>query len=94
MRQRKILYRAWHRGTREMDFVLGRFVDAFLAELNEPNLSAMEALLDVPDQTLFTWVTGNAAPEPAYDTPVLRAVVTLHEDGPDAARAVMAAGRP
>lgn len=80
-RRRRLLFRAWRRGTREMDLVLGRFAEARLAGLSESDVAELETLMDVPDQDLFAWVSG-AAPVPAsYDTPVLRAIVAFHSQG-------------
>lgn len=67
-RRKKALFRAWHRGTREMDLVFGRFADAEIGALSGRELSAFEALLEASDTDLFKWVTG-AAPLPAeYDS--------------------------
>ena len=53
-----MLFRAWHRGIREMDLVLGRFADRQLAVLSEIELSEFETWLDIPDQQIFAWVSG------------------------------------
>jgi len=39
LRRRKLLFRSWHRGMREMDLIMGRFADARIAELNESELA-------------------------------------------------------
>ena len=39
-RRKRLLFRCWHRGTREMDLIVGRFADAHLAELSDPDLYA------------------------------------------------------
>jgi antitoxin CptB len=80
-RRRRLLFRAWRRGTREMDLVLGRFAEARLAALSDGEVAELERLMDVPDQDLFAWVCG-ALPAPAnYDTPVLRALAAFHGQG-------------
>ena len=43
VRRRKISFRAWHRGTREMDLIMGRFADAELARLDASALDIFEA---------------------------------------------------
>lgn len=78
VRRRKILYRAWHRGTREMDLLFGRFADAVLPTMDDAGLGEMERLIDVPDHDLFGWVTGDIAIPADYDTPVLRALCAHH----------------
>jgi antitoxin CptB len=63
-RRRKILYHAWHRGTRELDLLLGRFADSAIGELTESELDEFEALLEVDDRELFGWILGKQ-PVPA-----------------------------
>ena len=77
-RRKRLLFRAWHRGTREMDLIFGRYAEAALDGLDEAGLALLEALIEVPDHDLFAWVTG-AEPVPAnYDTPVFRALRAFH----------------
>ncbi len=56
VRLRRLLYRASHRGTREMDFLLGRFVGAHLATMDGARLAALEALLEQPDPLIGAWI--------------------------------------
>ena len=78
VRRRKILFRAWHRGTREMDLLLGRFADAGLAGMSEAELDQFERLIDVSDQDLFGWVMGEADAPAEYDMPVFRKLKAFH----------------
>jgi antitoxin CptB len=80
-RRRKLLFRAWHRGTREMDLVLGRFANAAVPDLDESEIAQLESLMEVPDPELFAWIAG-LAPVPAdYDTPLFRQLSTFHREG-------------
>ncbi len=73
-RRRRLLFRAWRRGTREMDLIMGRFADARLPGLDARDTDDFERLLEAPDTDLFNWVTG-AAPVPTeFDTPVFHAL--------------------
>jgi len=69
-RRRRILFRAWRRGLREMDLVMGQFADANLPSLSEAELDEFERLLDAPDPELLAWITGEAPVPAAYDTPL------------------------
>ena len=69
-RRRRLLFRCWHRGIREMDLVLGRFADAQIATLNDTELDEIERWLDVPDQQIFAWVNGMEPVPSEYDTPL------------------------
>lgn len=77
-RRRRILFRSWHRGTREMDLILGRFAGAEIAGLCESELDDYERLLEAPDRDVFSWVTGEAETPSLYDTPVLRKIRAFH----------------
>ncbi|MEM6615488.1 MAG: succinate dehydrogenase assembly factor 2 [Pseudomonadota bacterium] len=89
VRQRKILFRSWHRGTREMDLLMGGFADKFLAELSSDHLSDFEQLIEVPDWDLFAWITGTRETPNNYATPVFSALQAFHLKGTDAARAYL-----
>ncbi|MFN3644592.1 MAG: succinate dehydrogenase assembly factor 2 [Gemmobacter sp.] len=65
-RLRRMRMRAWRRGTREMDVVLGPYADARLAAMDAAALDAFEALLDEADQDLMRWVLGQAAVPAVY----------------------------
>jgi antitoxin CptB len=78
LRKRRLKFRVWHRGMREVDLILGRFADAHLAGLDDADLACFEALLDVPDQELFAWVIGQEAIPEADDTPFLRRLIAFH----------------
>jgi antitoxin CptB len=63
-RRKRLLYRCWHRGTREMDLILGRFADAEILALSDAELAELERLIDVPDPDLYAALIGNEAPAP------------------------------
>jgi len=84
-RRRRLLFRSWHRGIREMDLVLGRFADAHIATLSEPELDEYEAWLDVPDQRIFAWVNGSQAVPAEVDTALFRCLRYFHLGHPGAA---------
>ena len=72
VRRRKLLFRAWHRGMRELDLVMGRFADAAIAQLTDAELAQFEQLIDVPDRELLAWVTGEADVPASHDTAMFR----------------------
>ena len=61
-RRKRLLFRCWHRGTREMDLILGRFADAEIAALSDEELGTLERLIEVPDPDLYAALTGNTLP--------------------------------
>ena len=58
-RRKRLLFRCWRRGTREMDLILGRFADVEIAGLSDDELSQFERLLDVPEPDLYAALTGD-----------------------------------
>jgi antitoxin CptB len=81
LRRRKLRFRSWHRGMREMDLIMGRFADAFLDRLNEDELARFEHLIEVPDRDLLAWVTGEEAVPKDYDSALLRKLREFHLGG-------------
>lgn len=79
--RRRAVFRAWHRGTREMDLLLGRFANAALSDLSEKDFGDFELLMDVPDHDLFAWIVGTVAAPANYDTPVFRRLRHFHRGG-------------
>ena len=58
-RRKRLLFRCWHRGTREMDLVLGRFADTAIAGLSDDELVQLDRLIEVPDPDLYAALTGD-----------------------------------
>src|SRR5436309_15903695 len=65
-RRKRLLFRCWHRGTREMDLILGRFADAEIAGLADDELAQLELLIEVPDPDLYAALTGDQPLTPPY----------------------------
>ncbi|MES1198621.1 MAG: succinate dehydrogenase assembly factor 2 [Pseudomonadota bacterium] len=70
-RRKKLRFRAWRRGFREIDLILGGFADRHVTDLDETGLDEFERLLEAPDQDVYDWIT-ESVPAPAeLDTPTL-----------------------
>jgi antitoxin CptB len=80
-RRRRLLFRAWHRGMREVDLITGRFADAHIASLSETEVDDFERLMDVAEPDLLAWVMGSAAPPPDHDTALFRRMCAFHARG-------------
>jgi antitoxin CptB len=74
IRRRRLLFRAWHRGTREADLILGRFADAHIDAFDDAELDQFEALLDALESDLLAWMTGLQTVPAEHDTAMLRRV--------------------
>src|SRR5438445_12815648 len=67
-RRKRLLFRCWHRGTREMDLLLGRFADAAIAELSDTELAELERLIEVPDPDLYAALSSEVLLGPEFRT--------------------------
>lgn len=78
----RIAFRAWRRGFREADLVLGPFADRIGPELDERDLTDFETLLMLDDDyQLYAWIIGTGPAPVEYETPVmvrLRAFMIEH----------------
>jgi antitoxin CptB len=70
IRRKRLLFRSWHRGTREADLLLGSFADRNLASFTAAELDAYENLIEENDADLWDWLIGHA-PAPALHDPAL-----------------------
>lgn len=70
-RLKKLKFRAWRRGFREADLILGPFADKHVSNFAESELDWFERLLEVPDQELYAWIVGRETPPPEFDTPIM-----------------------
>ncbi|MFP3921288.1 MAG: succinate dehydrogenase assembly factor 2 [Dichotomicrobium sp.] len=61
--RRRIQYRASHRGTKEMDILLGHFAAAALDGMTEGEMALFEQMLALPDPDIDSWIRGGAPPE-------------------------------
>jgi antitoxin CptB len=81
VRRRRLLFRAWRRGVREMDLIVGRFADAHIGTLDDASLDDFERLIEVPNAALYSWVVGSAIVPPDDDSAVLRRLIAFHQQG-------------
>ena len=66
-RLKKLKFRAWRRGFREADLILGPFADEHVAAFDADQLDAFERLLEVPDHDLYAWITDQTPAPPEWD---------------------------
>ncbi len=76
-RRRRLLFRCWHRGTREMDLILGRFADAEIATLSDEELGTLERLIELPDPDLYAAMTGNVPLLPEHASALFERIMAI-----------------
>ena len=77
-RRKKLLFRSWHRGMREMDFVLGTFANETIADMNDEELTQFEMLMQLPDPDMYKWLSGSAEVPANWNTDVVRRIRKFH----------------
>ena len=77
IRRKRLRFRSWHRGTKELDLLLGGFADRELGAMGAPELELYEALLEVPEPALYAWLSRQDSPPPEYDHEVMRRLMAF-----------------
>ncbi len=76
-RRKKLAFRAWRRGFREMDLLLGGFAEAHLESLDAAGLDEFERLLATPDWEVYAWLIGQKPVPANHRGPVLDALIAF-----------------
>ena len=76
-RLKRLRFRAWHRGTREADFLIGGFFDRHSGAWNDEEIALFEAMLEEQDVDIMAWAIGTAPPPARYQGEVMRAMRVL-----------------
>ena len=71
-RRKRLIYRSWHRGTKEMDLLMGNFADAYVETFGDEQLTEYEAVLDINDPELYDMYLGKTLPREDQDSDVLK----------------------
>jgi antitoxin CptB len=82
IRRKKLRFRAWHRGMKEMDIILGNFADTHLAGFGEAELARFEELLQIPDQAFYAMLVHGAEVPPEADGPIFRKLHAYAQNPP------------
>lgn len=70
-RKKRLLWRATHRGIKEMDLILGGFVSRNIDSLAMPEIAELETIMDIPDQDMLAWATKQQPLPEGLATPLL-----------------------
>ncbi|MEQ1647605.1 MAG: succinate dehydrogenase assembly factor 2 [Hyphomicrobiaceae bacterium] len=78
VRRKRAAYRANYRGTKEMDWLMGKFAEARLSRMDDTELSDFERLLVLPDPDLHTWILDPSIVGDSELAPLIRAIHNFH----------------
>ena len=76
-RRKRLRFRSWHRGTKEMDLLMGSFADTHMGDFGGPQLDRFEALLDVPEPVVYDWILGRSDPPADFDHDVMKLLLAF-----------------
>ena len=74
-RRQRLIFRSKHRGTNEMDLLLGSFADAQVPGFTDAQLDQYEAVLSQPDPDLYNWIVGAEKVPAEHESDVMRMLV-------------------
>lgn len=79
-RLKKLKLRAWRRGFREADLILGPFADRYVPTFSEAELDWFEALLEQPDQDLYDWILERKPTPTDIDGPLMNQLKAFRDE--------------
>ncbi len=74
-RRKRLIFRSWHRGTREMDLIMGSFADIHVPHMDEAALDLYEEVLHTPDPDVYDWISGQKPVPANMINPVLEILI-------------------
>jgi antitoxin CptB len=80
-RRRRALYRATHRGTKELDWLVGRYAEARLPTMTDAEMDLFEQFLAVPDPELHAWIMKPETLDGSAFREVIHALRAYHKMG-------------
>lgn len=76
-RKRRLRFRAWHRGTKEADIMIGSFVDRAIDTMSVEDIAWFERFLEENDVDIMSWVIGRTPTPAVYEGPLMDAMRRL-----------------
>lgn len=76
--RKKLVFRSWHRGTREMDLLLGRFAEAHVPQMTPDDLAAYDRFLANSDPDIYNWVSRAEPVPPAEDNAAVQLLLAFY----------------
>lgn len=77
--RKKLLFRAWHRGTRELDIMIGRFAESAVPGFGASELAQFEELMKENDPDFYDWIIGKAIPPAHVNNAVLEKLIAFYK---------------
>ncbi|MBG1231643.1 succinate dehydrogenase assembly factor 2 [Aestuariivirga litoralis] len=78
--RKRLLWRAMHRGIKEMDILVGGYAAQHLPIMNAADLQKFEVLLEIPDQDLLSWATKQETVPAEFSSPMLDGILSFRPE--------------
>ena len=79
--RKRLLWRATHRGIKEMDILVGGYAQHYLDAMNEAELTQFAELLEIPDQDLLSWATKQSSVPLDQQSTILDSMLRFRPEG-------------
>ncbi|MDN5249729.1 succinate dehydrogenase assembly factor 2 [Bartonella sp. TP] len=76
-RQKRLLFRAQHRGMKEMDIILGSYAKQNLSLLSDSQMDELEHIMSFEDRELFNCFIGECCVSPELNTPLFHDILSF-----------------
>lgn len=76
-RRRRLLFRAWHRGIKELDLIFGNFVEANVSNFTEEDCAWFESLFEEQDHEILNWITKDEGVPEKFSGPMMKRLQKL-----------------
>lgn len=77
IRRKRLKFRSWHRGMREIDLILGSFADRHVGDFDPDQLSQFERILELEDPLLYAWISGKQTPPAGQNSAVMKMLLNF-----------------
>lgn len=78
-KQKRLIYRANHRGTKEMDWLMGKYIEATIASMDESKVDHVDALLKFAEPEIEAWLMGKSTDYPDEFADLIKEIQAFHE---------------
>jgi|TARA_B100000929_G_C15441323_1_gene398096 antitoxin CptB len=78
--KKKIIYKASHRGSKEMDILLGNFINKYIDLFNENELNLFDSILECDDEDIYQWILGKKDIPENYSNRTLQLLINTTQN--------------
>ena len=77
IRRKRLRYHSWHRGTKELDLVLGQFSEKYLPTMSENDLDLFEAIINENEHDIYAWLAGREPPPEQHENHIMNMILNF-----------------